>query len=745
MRRDKMRDLFGRDLVHLALVLALLRLDVPFSRQPLGSQSSRDILADLDPYHHSLNRQKEVLADLSNLGRFSQPSPSGGNIGSSTNRWGGLTGQIPAPIEISAYVLNTEGDLPDGILQDVRPSTSAGLGSSSHFPASTTRIHANSESDGGHSDSASISDVDSGIENNFGDFGGYESSQSVGARSPSSVASGSECASINSPRTFSNNDFDLDLDLDLGPPIPDLDGDPFGLLSDGPLLGDTLQTSTVEQNLPQTPELSPSINLFSPDEEDVENQLMHIDDQLIRLDDDIENINEDVQRTLDQAIMVHNLGSETISEGVLAEEMEAYPFQDEDSQLGMESLLGAEEQDFLFSALEQDQSAMFTDSLLAAADGVTEVNPFDDWQTDTNRGLEDLLNGVIPPSDVRPPPPVVTESVVKTEVKSESGDNDEDIPKANYQRKIDSEPEKKVTVVKDEPLSEDEDGYDQNDETSEYVHGATADFEQDYFNNNNVPSKKEIQFGSFNSELHGSSLRQSSTEESSTASHLLDHNYAASSFDECFGESWKEEKINGASNTDFYNFFDDRSNQASPTSSIATSYEGASVNPGSTSSSGYRESRDERKVRQYGLPITCSQIIDSSMEEFNELLTRHTMTEEQISLCRDIRRRGKNKVAAQNCRKRKLNLISHLQDEVDKYRQTKQNLLAERQELYRMRNEWTNKLLTLEDQVLRGLGKSSDDYSLELMPHSQQIRIAQRHTSSSASSRRGHLTKPTRA
>ena len=120
-----MRDLFGRDLVHLALVLALLRLDVPFSRQPLG-QSSNNILADLDPYHHSLNRQKEVLADLHSLGRFGQPSPTGENIGSSTNRWGGLTGQIPAPIEISAYVLNTEGDLPDGILQDVRPSTSSG-------------------------------------------------------------------------------------------------------------------------------------------------------------------------------------------------------------------------------------------------------------------------------------------------------------------------------------------------------------------------------------------------------------------------------------------------------------------------------------------------------------------------------------------------------------------------------------------------------------------------------------------
>ena len=65
---------------------------------------------------------------------------------------------------------------------------------------------------------------------------------------------------------------------------------------------------------------------------------------------------------------------------------------------------------------------------------------------------------------------------------------------------------------------------------------------------------------------------------------------------------------------------------------------------GTASSSGYRESRDERKVRQNGLPLSCSQIVDSSMEEFNDLLTQHTMTEEQISLCRDIRRRGKNKV-----------------------------------------------------------------------------------------------------
>ena len=78
-------------------------------------------------------------------------------------------------------------------------------------------------------------------------------------------------------------------------------------------------------------------------------------------------------------------------------------------------------------------------------------------------------------------------------------------------------------------------------ETRDYVHGA-AGANLHFLNNNNIVEKKDIQFGtSFESNIHHGSYPPHSAEE--TSSHLLDHNYAASSFDECFGESWKGKAI----------------------------------------------------------------------------------------------------------------------------------------------------------------------------------------------------------
>jgi len=60
------------------------------------------------------------------------------------------------------------------------------------------------------------------------------------------------------------------------------------------------------------------------------------------------------------------------------------------------------------------------------------------------------------------------------------------------------------------------------------------------------------------------------------------------------------------------------------------------------------------------------EMIDSSVEEFNELLTKYKLSDAQHQLIRDIRRRGKNKLAAQNCRKRKLEVIQAVEDEVSR-------------------------------------------------------------------------------
>merc|ERR1711874_592613 len=53
------------------------------------------------------------------------------------------------------------------------------------------------------------------------------------------------------------------------------------------------------------------------------------------------------------------------------------------------------------------------------------------------------------------------------------------------------------------------------------------------------------------------------------------------------------------------------------------------------------------------------------MDEFQDYAHQKSLTEDQMNILRDIRRRGKNKVAAQNCRKRKIDQIEELQGKVD--------------------------------------------------------------------------------
>jgi len=124
--------------------------------------------------------------------------------------------------------------------------------------------------------------------------------------------------------------------------------------------------------------------------------------------------------------------------------------------------------------------------------------------------------------------------------------------------------------------------------------------------------------------------------------------------------------------------------------------------------------RDEKMARKMNLPFSVYDIINSPVDTFSEMLGRPGLTPEQSQICRDIRRRGKNKVAAQNCRKRKMDTIEDLQSQVDQVRRRKEQLLKAREQLETDRALWSSKLSFLEQTVLAGIGKDLGMFTLEV-------------------------------
>uniref|UniRef100_H3AZB7 Nuclear factor, erythroid 2 n=1 Tax=Latimeria chalumnae TaxID=7897 RepID=H3AZB7_LATCH len=130
-------------------------------------------------------------------------------------------------------------------------------------------------------------------------------------------------------------------------------------------------------------------------------------------------------------------------------------------------------------------------------------------------------------------------------------------------------------------------------------------------------------------------------------------------------------------------------------------------------------SRDERRAIAMKIPFPTEKIINLPVDDFNELLSKYQLTEAQLALVRDIRRRGKNKVAAQNCRKRKLENIVHLEKDLDQLRHKKEQLFKERCEYEKTLCIMKQKLTELYQEVFTvlkdedGHPYSPDEYSLQ--------------------------------
>ncbi|KAL6056571.1 hypothetical protein STEG23_027165, partial [Scotinomys teguina] len=103
------------------------------------------------------------------------------------------------------------------------------------------------------------------------------------------------------------------------------------------------------------------------------------------------------------------------------------------------------------------------------------------------------------------------------------------------------------------------------------------------------------------------------------------------------------------------------------------------------------------------ISISKDQITDLPRNDFQMMIKMHKLTSEQLEFIHDIRRRSKNRIAAQRCRKRKLDCIQNLECEIRKLVCEKEKLLSERNQLKACMGELLDNFSCLSQEVCRDI------------------------------------------
>ncbi|XP_034034218.1 transcription regulator protein BACH1b [Thalassophryne amazonica] len=143
------------------------------------------------------------------------------------------------------------------------------------------------------------------------------------------------------------------------------------------------------------------------------------------------------------------------------------------------------------------------------------------------------------------------------------------------------------------------------------------------------------------------------------------------------------------------------------TTAVLSESEGASqssLNSGEdgdsdTETEGDSESYTRERARQVQLPYSVEWVVNLSRNDFQQLLKQQVFTHEQLDVVHDMRRRSKNRLAAQRCRKRKLECIYNLQCEINKLKTEREKLMLEKSQLSQLKSKTCHSVSTLCQRV----------------------------------------------